>query len=493
MASRNSLSDDWEDIGDDNLSVISLPGSDTEEESAAESVSPSSPQHVTSASRSPRRSSTGSPNSIPIRPAPRGSPPRYIDTLSDSTTLRGQQEAGQSVRDKGKAPATTEREDTGSSSSSGFIQSQPLADPFQGFQDPPYPDYSDDSDEERLDDSEEEQVDELFDDGSRDANPLFIHRTLMSVREHLDDTAQVVRGTASPILNMLGSSILVCDLISEQLTELVPIVSGYADFFYASSRDCPLDPGLHGWLSGVRVKLLSLQAEAQTLNREPTLHARRIQVLEKIGENLFDYQKKMAEFLPIMQVDFSEFQTRQMNMPTSRPSDAGAIIDSPDRSAPIDIPRPPTPGARCTFFQGPSNNVWLLRHELYALKDLVGQTISKLSNMSLNRSMLAQGSATSRVYEKIFNTLGILLSNHGSDWIESGINGGFTHAEFLEIDPHCVRDLAGQLTALLRSTDELDGWRQPLHLRHEIDDNQQLEELEVIGQVLEAMFTPTRA
>ncbi|KAK3317763.1 hypothetical protein B0T19DRAFT_297276 [Cercophora scortea] len=478
MASRSGLSDDWEDIGDDNLSVISLPTSDTEHKSAVESTTCSrsaSPAPV--ASKSARRNSTSSPNNIPAGPVSRGPPPRYIDTVSDSTTSRGQEEAGQSVRDKSKAPAAKE-DPSSSSSSSGFVQSQRLEDPFRDFQDPPYHD-SDPGESSR---SGEEEVDELFDDGSRDANPLFIYRTLASLRDILAETVLAVRDTSPPIRDFLDSSHLVCDLLSRQVNELVPIVSGYADIYYASSRDFPLDPGLHGWLSGVRVKVLSLQAEAQLLAREPDLYGRRSHVLQKISKDLFDYKEKMGEFLPIMQVDFSEFQTRQMNMPTSRPLG----------SAPIDIPRLPSPVPRPRSV-GSSKNVWLLRYELYALKDLVGQTVPKITNMNLSSSMLAHGSDTSLVYAKVFTTLGILLSNYGSDWIESGLNGGFTHAEFVEIDPYFVRDLAGRLMASLRGTSfELDGWGQPLQPRHLIDDNQQLEELAVLGQILDGMLTPTR-
>jgi len=52
-------------------------------------------------------------------------------------------------------------------------------------------------------------------------------------------------------------------------------------------------------------------------------------------------------------------------------------------------------------------------------------------------------------YGVLFNNLSLILSNHGSDWIEHGLRGGLTYAQFMDIDVGVIRDFTAQLSQAL--------------------------------------------
>lgn len=158
--------------------------------------------------------------------------------------------------------------------------------PEDPFQDPP-----------DNQDAEDDAVDKLLDDGSRDVDPPFLEKTLDSLRGILDDTVTLLAGV--PVLGLARErSFHLCLQFIQQVHELTPVVSGYAKVWARSSRELPLDPGLHAWLSGVRVKLLGLQAEAHRAARATNPDAS--DVLSRICDDLYDYERKMSDFLPIM-------------------------------------------------------------------------------------------------------------------------------------------------------------------------------------------------
>ncbi len=99
---------------------------------------------------------------------------------------------------------------------------------------------------------------------------------------------------------------LMCCIIADQVDELKPIVSTYAQFWASSNTDIPLDPGLQAWLSGVRVKLLQLQVQLHTVGQEerrkPEHNDSDILACNKSCDVLMDFGRQMDDFLPIMQV-----------------------------------------------------------------------------------------------------------------------------------------------------------------------------------------------
>ncbi|KXX81062.1 hypothetical protein MMYC01_202783 [Madurella mycetomatis] len=434
MSSRKSISEDWEDMGDDNLSVISLPCS----ESSLPASPSSQPTPPNIRVDGPAQGSPQTPSSI--RSADTRPVIEQLDSISETTTLRGNDDTKASLA-KGKLKEVEPTE------------VETLENPFM---DPP-----------GMEEVDDDAVDELFDDGSRDVDPQFLLKTLQSLRGILDNTLHVFTDLAVFHRSAGERSLDVCQRLSRQVSELMPIISGYEKVWPALSRDIPLDPGLHGWLSGVRVKVLSLQAEAQTLTRRDRAATNTENAISKILEDLSEHETKMGEFLPIMQADFDEFQTKHMAIPiTGPPKDSGSPTAptniSPIRSAPIDIPQsqPTATSPQSTQLVGGQrvNRLFLLRRALYELKDMTKRTVQHLGTVTTTGavppSVVVLAGDVARTYDRLFSTIGWALSNHGSDWIESGIAGGLTYAEFSEMSVDTILSLAARLGEILRDVRE---------------------------------------
>ena len=369
----------------------------------------------------------------------------------------------------------------------------PAEDPFK---DPTTPEHESDHDGAEQYQSFGDDGDEYMGDSSADVdiNPIRLQKALQSLRNILDDTAHSLSVLPALANTVREESLGICSLLSRQVAELIPIAAGYAKIWSKSSRDIPLDPNVYGWLSGVRVKVLGLQAEVRSISRQNSsdVPIAYFPDLLNIWYDLEDYEKKMSDFLPIIQVDFDEFQTQQMSIPIASSVDAGTAQRAIPirRSDPIDIPQPSTPSYSPPSAAplGPSSHVWLLRHELYRLKDVIQQTITRLSNTSgLSKSAAALATDIAALYNKLFDTLGFALSNHSSDWIDSGLSGGLTFAEFLDLDTESIRDFAAQLEATMKAmpTESSQSWSPGWDI--------QLERLEMLVQVLSATLTPNKA
>lgn len=369
----------------------------------------------------------------------------------------------------------------------------PAEDPFK---DPATPEHESKHDGGEQYRSSDDHGDEYFNGSSAgvDINPMRLQKTLQSLRDILDDTAHSLSVLPALANTVREESLGICSLLSRQVAELIPIASGYAKVWSKSSRDIPLDPNLQGWLSGVRVKVLGLQAEVRSISQQNSsdLPISYFPELLSLWYDLEDYEKKMSDFLPIIQVDFDEFQTHRMAIPIACSVDTGPAQQTIPirRSDPIDIPQPSTPSYSSPPSippLGPSSPVWLLRHELYRLKDVIQQTINRLSNTDgLSKSAAALAADISVMYTRLFDTLGLALSNHSSDWIDSGLSGGLTFPEFLDLDTESIRDFAAQLEATMRAMPTESS--QPWSPRWDI----QLERLEMLVQVLGATLTPNK-
>ncbi|KAK3385435.1 hypothetical protein B0H63DRAFT_182987 [Podospora didyma] len=512
MTSRNSLSDDWEDVGDDNLSVISLPTSD-----AAGPSTPASPTKPVAKDTLQRLDTANLEQKLCIRPGPpsvpRSPPPKYSEYVGE-TSFSGQKEKTnfqeRSVDLEEGNKRKVEFSDVAHVDLRYPVFENKRLSPVASFRDQPSSKYNEYNESER-DPYIEDPVEELFDDGSRDVDPLFLRKTLQSLHEILDDTIQTVFDLPSANSDIAGPSLRLCRRLKGQVSDLIPIVSGYANVWSTSSRELPLDPGLHGWLSGVRIKVLGLQAEAQRIARGPSTCSDFVyEYVAGIWDILSEYEAKMEEFLPIMQVDFSEFQAQQRKLSFVRLREAGPGYEPAARSAPIDIPRhrsistsPPIQGAKTG-----SSRVFLLRRELNLLQDVMRETIDHLLNVSgLSKSATALAQEVAGVYQKVRRKIELILTND-STW--TGVSGGLTYSEFLELDWGCISDFAAQLATIMlekdtTTTDNVwdlkmnhlttDEFRRKNHQqatsKHPID-TEQLEQLEVLALVLDATFTPQR-
>jgi len=196
-------------------------------------------------------------------------------------------------------------------------------------------------------------------------------------------------------------------------------------------------------------------------------------------------------------------------------------------SLPIDIPKPSSPPCGTTggpSFQGPSNEVWLLRHELYQLKDAIKKTVSVLTSASTSISDDRLAPATSYMdsrplrpssseaelakdvahrYGSLFNQITLVLSHHGSEWIESGLAGGLSYAEFVQLDVGSIRGITSQLNATLDDPEQTAKWGREEHYglnktaqqwetRNAVLSTEKMETLEMLASVLEATILPRR-
>ncbi len=303
---RNSLSDDWEDVGDDNLSVISLPVSD--DEPADTSTQQKATHQLVHRPKEPSQ-----PTVTPIHAAPPTSFPSIAEEFTPTPTFGGnKQHCNAPPKEKNRALETSvalnngeeDAEDTQRSAIFPADVTDIAIEKSSRDEDKPY------AYEAGSEGTSEEQVNELLD--SHDVNPEFILKTLESLGGIIDDVTQTVQDNVNAAF-ILSRAPIVYGL-RNQVNQLKPIISTYAQIWYGTSQDLPLDPGLHEWLSGGRAQMISLNAELQLAGkaeRYGRVGAGRAEgygrvgetlLLDRVWQNLQEYQTQMMAFLPIMQV-----------------------------------------------------------------------------------------------------------------------------------------------------------------------------------------------
>jgi hypothetical protein len=142
----------------------------------------------------------------------------------------------------------------------------------------------------------------------------------------------------------------------------------------------------------------------------------------------------------------------------------------------------------------PSDGLYMLRAELYHLKDEIQRTIESLCETLQHLTASAQGPAreVAQHYDGLFKAITTMLSNHGSEWIEHGLAGGLTYAQFAELDVDCIRVFAARLDQVLGSLEATRrrlGDSDPVLTEADfvaLGGNIALEQLQVVAQVLSA-------
>lgn len=536
MAPRNSISDDWEDVGDDNLSVISLSGSESD---------------LPSPKRTPNKDRSGS--ALKVASPTKASNPGTSQSLPPTKQEVESTPVQRDISPKSKELETSVGEELGNPESpvSGIwhdargLPSLALEDPFK--------DPDTDGVGNEADDEESDAVREVIDDASDGVDPIFLDNTLESLIKILRQTIGFISGLETAFVRQTGPSITACREIQSQVQRLRPMISAYAKV--SDYSDLPIDPALHGWLEGVRVKVLALRAQHSSVRTSSADFA-------NIWNELDAYKNQMDEFLPIMlayepphlpktqltrRSDYNEYQTK--NLPVARPFKPTKPINIPTHSYPSrshpryatgednsqavgnplhndnvniwDLPavayQPPrntavpVPG---TNPDGPSNSTWLLRRDLYHLKDLLQRAQERLTaSVSKLDAALAEWAVTAAIrYMKLSQAVGTAVSNHASDWyaiflnsennpdrrrIESTSSGGMTYPEFLSLDRDLIGIYSAQLEEVVGKLSETDtyvsagfGMRgQTLYPSYQqLVNADELEVLERIGDFLAAMF-----
>lgn len=267
---RDSIADDWEDVGDDNLSIVSLSGS--EEDVPVTELA-----------------------GLTVRePAFTGA------STTETTTVHGSDDASLRYTGKGREIGTESKSgenNSGDDRHNEHLLSQDCSTAQPLFAPSASECLNFEPDEFEQDGNGEPLV-------SGDVNPDELLGNIDSVREILHDT--IHSGNELPTLQLetWGKALTLCRTLAMQVEELRPIVVGYARVWRNSSTDIPLDPGLYSWLSGVRAKALGLQVECRDeMTRTLGLRERTAnRVLQDICKDLETFEQQMDEFLPILQV-----------------------------------------------------------------------------------------------------------------------------------------------------------------------------------------------
>lgn len=264
MASkRDSIGEDWEDVGDDNLSVVSLPTSDDDERPTAQTTASSLKDSIVAG-----------------------------ESVSETSTLQCNHHSTSNYKNKGKEVTSTE------DLSADHLMKRPINTAEDPFRDP--------SVSECLNfDPAASQEDLVDSNGAEEVNHHDLLRDLDSLHKVLNDTIQSVKDLSTLHSDTAEKTLKFCQHLSIHVDELRAIKAGYARVGRGTSTDISLDPGLFAWLSGVRLKALALQVELQDEVKR-TLQAGHSQrstniVLRDIWTDLEKWSRQMHEFLPIMQ------------------------------------------------------------------------------------------------------------------------------------------------------------------------------------------------
>ncbi|KAH8197537.1 hypothetical protein TruAng_008273 [Truncatella angustata] len=235
----------------------------------------------------------------------------------------------------------------------------------------------------------------------------------------------------------------VCKRLRNHLNDLNPILEGYSKQWTTKHAhvSLPIDPGLYEWMSDLRIELLALQALLQdqmSNRRSDSGPSTFISDLTKYEESLRESCDHMASFLPIIAADFEDFHTANLPVAEEEETTEAEAWEAGDSHH-----RYSTSGTLSGHAQ--------LRRELYELKDQVLACVECLNNFS-DRHPRASGRLLFQLrdsYNSIKSTLDILLSNHASEWIDHGLAGGITYPEFCRLNPDTVRSLNVQLKEIV--------------------------------------------
>ncbi|KAF9870203.1 hypothetical protein CkaCkLH20_12289 [Colletotrichum karsti] len=333
-------------------------------------------------------------------------------------------------------------------------------------------------------------IGESFDFDDASTNPVFINDGLRVLDRMLKDTSAIA---AKPSGTQIHADIdSHCRALAAQVRDLLPILAKYADHWErpnSTASDLPLDPSLMMWIASLSRTLTDLQDKFKILDAPAdSVEYERILSYLNLIKSLSDYHRQMDEFLPIMQVDFDDFQTKHMSFP------------SPTVTAPSMGPR--------RNFQAPyreNDQIPRIRCALYLLKDELQRAVTILKNSQKWLSEPATVIVNDVITDMgdIFEAVSQALTNNGSEWIEKDLMRGtharpLTYAEFRDLDPVTIDDLTGRVRQICDvvhiEPSESRMWSADMIREHHVCmliEQQQIDSLESIASVLKEMMYPT--
>lgn len=279
----NKISEEWEDIGKDNFSVVSF----SSDEECLLGGKDGDDEPIVSAPKNERRNGQQATQSGTFTWVAQVD----VDANSEPQAQSIIRNSMNKIEAAPSPPYLPSKETQSETKEANSPASPDSIEPEDPFEDPL------EVEDEGVD--RDEIVAEFFGDEEA-ANPKFLLKALESLSQILKDavlaTLELRRGSRGR--DMCESA---CGLLIVQVSELVPIIKGYCRIWPSASRVPPIDPGLHNWLSRVRVKALGLQAEVKSLARKQVNPVDADYHLIQIWRDLESSAKQMNDFLPIMQ------------------------------------------------------------------------------------------------------------------------------------------------------------------------------------------------
>ncbi|KAK1976784.1 hypothetical protein LZ30DRAFT_602811 [Colletotrichum cereale] len=325
-----------------------------------------------------------------------------------------------------------------------------------------------------------------LDDSSMD--PVCISKTLESLYGYIADT---LRRTGDQLAGLneslnVGSS---CHALMGQINELRPILAEYAMQWEksAGAKDIPLDPSLSLWLSSLQSIVSKVRRKSRLwLRLANTEEGKKVHsALLQLDAALDNHVKQMNDFLPIIQVDYSDYRTQNMPFPIDQIDDE---CKSPRHAGNI----PPRPTDRLSQ----------VRNAMYSLKDQLQKTVEVLAigqNFLPEPAWVTASDIVLRLGSTI-NAASLALTNNGSEWLESDLGraqiGLLSHAEFSNLDPRTLHDFKvrlQQICNLISNPADHKQWTDEMVRSHHVYmlvEQQQLDALGNIASVLEDLMMP---
>ncbi|KAK7418153.1 hypothetical protein QQX98_004128 [Neonectria punicea] len=299
---------------------------------------------------------------------------------------------------------------------------------------------------------------DIPDIGQENANdPSFYHKSLCTVIDCIDATSAKALALGAARISTLSFLKSACDELVKHARDLEPILSAYARRWEAkgsgmAAGEMPLNASLLEWMHHVRLHLLNAQVEMDRIQPLEThidkpntrLIAASIPLqvnvsLAGCAEALEDALATIETFMPIFKVDFDESQAKWMTMPAE------------------DVEQSQT---QTRFRQEPPHpDVSRIRRELYAMKDQVRRTSAFLNVLYQTAPLapLPDAPLVIGCLDRIAEAISTILTNHASEWIESGLASTsrrvIPYHEFVALDPDILHDVTGHLQEL---QDQLD-------------------------------------
>jgi DNA-binding FrmR family transcriptional regulator len=395
---RGSILDDWHDIADDNLSVISFATSDTA--SVDTTFQPEASKAASSESATQRAS---------------------VDSTATHTICAEASDAG----DGQSLSSFDEVENYG-------LDTKDVRDESAGFA---------------------SKADEPTEDVSDcDMDPTFLLKVVTSMLKLESEITAAIKFKSKEKPPEYEDILSECATIRGHLESLMPMLEGYSKCWDPEMGRValPLDPALYDWLSGLRIELLVLQASVlrhmQLLPPSPMAPSSD-QDLSKSHATLMDLSSQMESFLPIMQCDFEEFFAANLPLATANHDEKHLRGPKYGSNAALGDWRDATPSP-------PGKAMFHLRRALYALKDWVSDCIRELERCKEYDENLRFTDVLVKLldkYRSLRAAMDTMLSNHASDWIEHSLAGGLTYQQFESLDLETIQDIHYQIKEVVEN------------------------------------------